>query len=168
MATSRRYGNIKRKGAYRSGLEANTASQLERKGVPFLYEGFKIRYLVPASLHYYTPDFVLMTNGIIVETKGQFTSEDRKKHILIKEQHPDLDIRFVFSNANSKLSKRSNTTYGDWCEKHGFKFATKAIPEVWLTEPLRSYLPSLKKGGVIPYVQPSDAAGAGQKVPARR
>ena len=32
---------------------------------------------------------------------------DRKKHLLIKEQHPELDIRFVFSRAGNKLSSKS-------------------------------------------------------------
>ena len=61
----------------------------------------------------YTPDFVL-PNGIILETKGQFISDDRRKHKLIKQQHPDLDIRFVFTNSKSKLSRgqRQPTAFG--------------------------------------------------------
>jgi hypothetical protein len=59
---------------------------------------------------------------------------DRQKHLMVKEQHPELDIRFVFSNSKSKLSKISQTTYGDWCIKHGFKYADKDIPMSWLNE----------------------------------
>lgn len=81
----------------------------------------------------YTPDFVL-ANGIIVETKGRFITSDRQKHLMIKEQHPDLDIRFVFSNPNSKLYKGSKTTYADWCDKHGFKWAKEEIPLEWIKE----------------------------------
>jgi len=40
----------------------------------------------------------------------------------------------VFSNQNAKLYKGSPTTYGQWCEKHGFAYANKTIPEEWLTE----------------------------------
>ncbi len=83
---------------------------------------------------HYTPDFPLR-NGIIVETKGRFVTEDRVKHKLIKEQHPDLDIRFLFSNSRTKLSKGSPTTYGMWCTKHGFDYADKTIPQAWLDEP---------------------------------
>jgi len=79
------------------------------------------------------PDFKL-PNGIIVETKGRFVLADRKKHKLIKEQHPELDIRFVFSNSNTKISKKSKTTYGAWCEKLGILYADKTIPEEWLKE----------------------------------
>jgi hypothetical protein len=51
---------------------------------------------------------------------------------LIKQQHPELDIRFVFSNSRSRISKQSKTTYADWCEKNGFMFADKSIPKEWL------------------------------------
>ena len=59
---------------------------------------------------------------------------DRTKHLLIKEQYPDLDIRFLFQNANNLLRKGSKTRYSDWCEKHGFLYAHKEIPNQWLTE----------------------------------
>ena len=54
--------------------------------------------------------------------------------MLIKEQHPDIEIRFVFSNENAKLYKGSKTSYSQWAEKHGFKYAHKRIPDDWLTE----------------------------------
>lgn len=120
-------------GMYRSGLEAKNQEWLEKNGVKAEYEMYKIAYTIPQSLHSYCPDFVL-PNGIIVETKGIFAVEDRKKHLLIKEQHPELDIRFVFSSSRSKLYKGSPTTYGAWCEKNGFKYADKFIPVEWLRE----------------------------------
>lgn len=120
-------------GTYRSGLEAKNQEWLEKNGVKAEYEAYKIGYVVPASDHFYTPDFIL-PNGIIVETKGIFAVEDRKKHLLIKEQHPELDIRFVFSSSRSKLYKGSPTTYGAWCEKNGYKYADKFIPVEWLQE----------------------------------
>lgn len=118
---------------YRSGLEEEIAQQLDRAGVAYRYEEVIIPYTKPESKHKYTPDFVL-ANGIIVETKGRFLTEDRKKHILIKGQRPDLDIRFVFNRSKTPISKTSKTTYAAWCEKHGFKFADKAIPLSWLLE----------------------------------
>ena len=77
---------------------------------------------------------MILSNGIIVESKGRFVTADRKKHLLIKKQHPTLDIRFVFSNSKAKINKGSKTTYGDWCDKHGFLYADKLIPEEWLYE----------------------------------
>jgi hypothetical protein len=52
--------------------------------------------------------------------------------LLIKEQHPELDIRFVFSNSKTRISKQSKTTYADWCRTKGFQFADKKIPQEWL------------------------------------
>jgi len=70
----------------------------------------------------------------MIEAKGLFTATDRKKHIFIKQQHPELDIRFVFMSATNKLSKKSRTTYADWADKNDFKWANKTIPESWLKE----------------------------------
>jgi len=118
---------------FRSGLEASIAAKLRSKGIKFTFEEMVIKYTKPQRDSKYTPDFVL-TNDIIVESKGRFLTADRQKHILVKAQHPEHDIRFVFSNSKSRISKLSKTTYADWCEKHGFKYADKEIPEAWLKE----------------------------------
>ena len=119
---------------YRSGLEERVARQLEELGVEFGYESFKIRYTKPAEETYYTPDFIL-PNQIIVETKGQFPTADRKKHKTIKKQFGDkYDIRFVFSNPNQRIGKKSKTTYAAWCERFGFKYAKEKIPMEWIKE----------------------------------
>ena len=119
---------------YRSGLEDLVAKQLQAAGKPFEYEPKegKIEYTKPTTSHKYTPDFVF--KNFIVETKGRFVTADRKRHKLIKEQHPDIDIRFVFSNSKTRISKTSKTTYGKWCELNGFKYADKLIPDSWLKE----------------------------------
>jgi len=121
---------VGRKYGFRSGLEEKVAEQLEKASIRYHYETYKIEYQVVESRKY-TPDF-LLPNGIIVETKGRFVASDRKKHLLVKKQHPFLDIRFVFSNSSQKISKTSKTSYADWCNKHGFIFADKLIPEEWL------------------------------------
>lgn len=118
---------------FRSGLEETIAEDLTSKGVGFSYEQKVLDYIKPARKCKYTPDFEL-SNGIIIESKGRFVTADRQKMVLIKQQHPELDIRFVFSNSKSKISKRSTTTYADWCVKNGFPFADKKIPDAWLKE----------------------------------
>ena len=120
------------KAGYRSGLEEDIAAELAEKGISYEYEKHRIPW-VDLKHRNYTPDFLLW-NGIIVETKGRFTSEDRRKHVEIKKQHPYLDIRFVFSNSRSRLYKGSKTTYGDWCKKKGFIYADRTIPDEWLSE----------------------------------
>ena len=126
------------KHGFRSGLEEETSKFLTANNAKFTYEEMKIRYLQPATERQYTPDFVL-ENGIIIETKGRFLVADRKKHLLIKRQHPHLDIRFVFSNSKQKLNKASRTTYADWCIKNGFQYADKEVPVHWIKERRKSF-----------------------------
>ena len=121
---------------YRSGLEDRLASQLQYAGVDNVYEMYTLPYIIPASKHTYTPDFVL-PNGIIIEAKGIFDAADRAKHLLIKKQYPNLDIRFVFSNAKAKIYKGSKTTNAAWCEKYGFLYANREIPSAWFREPAK-------------------------------
>lgn len=119
---------------YRSGLEQRIEDQLKQAGCAAEYEPFKIPYVVPASDHKYTPDFVL-ENGIVIETKGRWDLDSRKKHKLLKEQYPDLDIRMVFSNSNARISKGAKTRYCDVCEKLGLQYADKEVPASWIKEP---------------------------------
>ena len=117
---------------YRSGLESDIAEYLKDKQNQVRYERLKIEW---EDLRYrtYTPDFIL-DNGIIIETKGIFDTEDRRKHLAIREQHPELDIRFVFSNSKAKLYKGAKSRYYEWCDKHEFKWEHRIIPEAWLKE----------------------------------
>jgi hypothetical protein len=123
------------KAGYRSGLEEKNAARIANAGFTSAYEEHSLKYNVPSRIARYTPDFPMLHNGVIVETKGMFVTADRQKHILIKNDHPDLDVRFVFSNPNSRISKTSSTSYAMWCEKHGFVFAKGLIPTAWLREP---------------------------------
>ena len=120
------------KGRYRSGLEKEVAAYLRKTQKKVRYEVLKVEW---EDLRYrtYTPDFVL-DNGIIIETKGIFDSADRRKHREIQRQHPELDIRFVFSNSNSKLYKGAKSRYCNWCDKYKFQWAHRVIPEEWLKE----------------------------------
>jgi hypothetical protein len=120
---------------YRSGLEDKIAAQLASVGIAVTFEDFKISYVKPAKQHTYTPDFWL-PNGIVIESKGRFLTEDRQKHKYVAEQHPDLDLRFVFSNSKTTISKASDTSYGMWCQRYGFKFADRLIPTAWFDEPV--------------------------------
>lgn len=120
------------KHGYRSGLENTVLDSLKSRKCNAQYECMKVEW---EELNYrtYTPDF-LLPNGIIVETKGRFTAEDRKKHLEIQKQHPTLDIRFVFTNSKAKIRKGSKTSYADWCTKNNFLYADKDVPQEWLDE----------------------------------
>ena len=119
------------KHGYRSGFEHKVADQLKESKTKFEYETTVIDYIKPETHHKYTVDFTL-PNGILVETKGRWVLEDRKKHMLIKQQHPELDIRIVFQNPRGKIRKGSKTTYADYCDKNGILWAEKEIPTDWL------------------------------------
>lgn len=147
------YSNTKlpRNTKYRSGFERVTAEALHKSGVEYGYEAIKIQYMIPAMLHTYTPDWILWSNGVIIETKGLFSASDRKKHIMIKKQHPELDIRFVFCDSRAPICKGSKTSYAKWCEKNGFIYADKTIPVAWFREKPRPYLQRLKLVGAVQY-----------------
>jgi len=115
---------------YRSGLEASIAKQIKSREGKAAYEVEKIRFVQPAKNRTYTPDFKLK-NGLYVETKGRFTVSDRMKHLYIKDSNPNIEIRFVFTNPQAKLYKGAKSTYADWCDKYGFKYAKGEIPEEW-------------------------------------
>lgn len=115
----------------RSSFEDRVTRDLASRGIPYEYEGRYIVYI--GKPHRYIPDITL-ENGVIVEVKGYFDAKDRAKHLLIKAQHPDLDIRFVFQNAKLRLSKSSKTTYSQWAERHGFLWAEGYIPTEWAKE----------------------------------
>tara|TARA_R100001594_G_scaffold110166_1_gene144887 strand:- start:3279 stop:3692 length:414 start_codon:yes stop_codon:yes gene_type:complete len=119
---------------FRSGLEISISEELDANKVKYQYEKVKLTYVKPQKAHTYTPDFYLEAHDFYIETKGLFTSADRQKMRLIKEQHPEKDIRIIFSNSRSRISKKSKTTYAMWCEKYGFKYADKHIPLEWLNE----------------------------------
>ena len=121
------------KHGYRSGFEHKVSDQLKENKIKFEYETTVIPYIKPETKHTYTIDFTL-PNGILVETKGRWVLEDRKKHLLIKSQHPELDIRMVFQNSKGKIRKGSKTTYANFCDKNGIVWADKTIPAAWYSE----------------------------------
>lgn len=118
------------KAGFRSAFEQRVAEGIKALGADYDYETVHFLYEVNERKRY-TPDFVL-PNGVIVECKGRLTPADRKKLLLIKEQHDEVDLRLVFMYPNNKLSAKSKTRYWEWAEKHGFKWADNNVPEEWL------------------------------------
>jgi len=120
----------------RSRFEDKVINDLDSRKIEYDYEPSKGRVTYHVDRKY-LPDVVL-NNGIIVELKGWFKPADRTKHLNIKQQRPDLDVRFVFQRADNRLNKSSKTTYSEWCEKHGFKWSEGTIPQSWITEPRKA------------------------------
>jgi hypothetical protein len=127
----RRYRKAALKAGFRSGLEQDNVNHLEDLKADYTYEAKRFPYT--PKVRHYTPD-VILGNGIIVEIKGYFSTEDRSKHKLIKAQYPEMDLRFVFNNPGNYIRKGSKTTYSDWCDQYGFKWAQGLIPKEWINE----------------------------------
>lgn len=122
-----------KKHGFRSGLEDLIQQQFDELNIDHKYESLKLEYTIPESKHVYTPDFPVSPH-IIIETKGRWVVEDRQKMLLIIKQYPDIDFRMVFYNANQKIKKGSKTSYADWCDKHGIKWAHKRVPDEWIKD----------------------------------
>ena len=121
----------KKTSRYRSQLEERVADLLIELGVTYDYETTKIPYTIP---HNYYPDFIL-PNGVILECKGYWEASDRRKIKSVKEQNPDIDLRMVFQSPFNTISKKSKTTYAQWCENQGIPWASfKNIPLDWLVD----------------------------------
>jgi hypothetical protein len=147
---------------YRSKLEKDVAEKLTAAGVEYGYESQHVHYTVPAREAKYLPDFSVNDCPIIIEPKGRFGGnyegfggrrmvgtkdaavKERQKFILLKEQHPELDIRFIFSRAATPIYPKSKTSYGKWATDHGFKWAEKVVPDAWIDE-IKAYLKQHKK-----------------------
>jgi hypothetical protein len=150
MAFARRKGrHFKRVGIYRSPFEAKLAESLEAAGMVFEYEQLKLNYTIPETRKTYHPDFVL-ANGIIIEAKGEWVAQDRKKIQSVLEQHPDIDLRMVFYNANAKIYPGSKTTYASWCDEHGIKWSHRTIPAEWLKANSKKNVEQIKASAIWP------------------
>lgn len=118
-----------RMAGFRSGFERTLDMQLKSHGVKYSYETMELPYTLESI---YNPDFIL-ENGIIIEAKGVLSVDDKRKMIAIKKKYPELDIRFVFWDAEKKIP-RTKQTHAKWAEKNGFPFAHERIPESWMDE----------------------------------
>lgn len=130
----------------RSKFESTVGNDLLERGVEFDYERESYLWMEKVTRaqctecggkqcyqeRSYTPDFFL-PNGIIVEAKGIFTSHDRKIAAAMQEQYPNLEIRLLFQR-NNWLTRQHKSTYGDWCDRKGIRWAVGKVPEDWLLE----------------------------------
>ena len=116
----------------RSTLEERVQLNLNARGIPYVYEPCKLPYTVTRN---YIPD--LKIGDIYIEVKGYFRQDAQRKMRSMKEQHPELDIRFLFQRGNStvqgakKRKDGTKMTCAEWAEKHNFIYAEEIIPDEW-------------------------------------
>lgn len=115
-------------GRYRSDLERRVGEQLTNHE----HEPFSVAYEVPKK---YTPDFVPSDDySIWYEVKGYFrTHEEAKKYVFIQENYPNITLRFIIVNPNTRAYPGVKKTMGQWLTEQGFEWCTvDNIPEEWL------------------------------------
>ena len=125
------YDKLKKKKEpkFRSKLEEKVATLLKELGVSYEYESTQVPYVIQ---HNYTPDF-LLPNHVYLETKGYWDAADRRKVLAVKRDNPFIDLRMVFQSPYNTISKKSKTTYAQWCDKHNIPWtANHEIPLDWL------------------------------------
>jgi hypothetical protein len=127
-------GRIRKGYHYRSGFEARIADQLRGCRVDFEFEPDRIPYLKRVmngsclacgtkdvyQKRLYTPDFKLGPY-YYVEAKGAFPANERIKMKLVKQQHPELEIRIIFQR-NNLLRKDKPERYSDWAIANHFPY----------------------------------------------
>ena len=117
----------------RSTLEERVQENLKKRGIIYTYEPCKLPYSVQRN---YIPD--LLIGDIYVEVKGYFRQDAQRKMKSVKEQHPELDIRFLFQRASSTVQgakvRKDGTkmTCSEWAERNGFTWAEGNVPDSWL------------------------------------
>jgi hypothetical protein len=121
-----------KKGTLKGGLEPIIAKQLRRirNKINVSYETVALPYTVRKN---YWPDFVCQRpdgSTFYLEVKGYFRAEDRVKLRAVKQENPGIDVRLVFG-ANNKISSKSKMRYSDWCDKYGFPYCIKEVPQEW-------------------------------------
>lgn len=105
----------------RSKLELRFEDILIANKAEYDYEVTVIPYIVPESKHKYTVDWTLL-NGVLIETKGYLSDhQERSKYVLLKQQYPDIDLRFVFDNPN-KLCGGTKYSHAKWADKYKFQW----------------------------------------------
>ena len=108
----------KKKSLYKSGLEKRFAELLFKHGVKAEYEAKRFEFV---RMAHYVPDWKL-SDSLYIETKGYFSPRNRGDLLSFREQHPGVEIFLVFSVPSNRLTSKSKTTYGEWADRHGFRW----------------------------------------------
>lgn len=146
MGRSRNHSFPYKGNILRSKFELGIAKDLDERGIKYTYETYQYEYFEKitngicedcdgthvAKRRWYTPDFFL-PNGLVLEAKGFFTASNRATLKAVRDSHPTIDVRLVFM-VNNKINRNSELRYTDWCDKHGFKWAMKVVPEEWIND----------------------------------
>lgn len=87
----------------------------------------------------YVPDLIL-PNGIVVEVKGAFPPEDRRKMLAVRAMWPTMDVRMVFGDPWRRCGRQVSPQ--QWCDRHGVTWAAQSVPREWIEEPPAAFDPT--------------------------
>lgn len=134
---------------FRSKAEKICAEWLDKHGIKWEYEVEKLPFLSRVrsgecgtchakevyQRRLYIPDFYIPSGKFFIEVKGRLTRRDRGKMKDIHTQHPNVDIRMLFSK-NNKLERNINKRYVEWCEEIGYTHIAVGYvpPKEWFSE----------------------------------
>lgn len=107
---------------FKSKFEFEFSKTLKKLKLHAEYEPDKFKFTQPEQIRSYCPDWKI-EEKVYIETKGRFTSADRKKILWVIESNPDIKIYLLFMNSKVTLSKTSATSYGSWCDKNNIEWA---------------------------------------------
>jgi hypothetical protein len=127
----------KRKKLVKNKGELAIAAQLTAANVKFSFEPHSYEVNIKSK---YTPDFEILTKTgkkICLEIKGHHKGIaswfSKMTHFI--QQHPEVDYRIIFLDANKKVNKSYKSNLGELCTKKGIKWAGEGvIPRAWLDE----------------------------------
>jgi len=137
---------------HRSQLEADVEQALINQGYSPQYEPERFPYVLHKK---YTPDFKI--GSVYVEVKGWWPPAERSKFLAVILSNPGLPIFVALQRPNLTLSKRSRTTYSQWCVKHGIAWSPIPIPPSFMQSWMEGQRPT------FPAPEPAAKAQTGQR-----
>jgi len=96
----------------------------------FTYAYEPEKYVVKVDVTY-NPDWTIYKNGkkLVIEGKGYFRDEDRKKVLAFSEQYGSEVFYHIVFERDNPIYKGSKFKYSDWCNKHGISYSVKSLPK---------------------------------------
>lgn len=119
--------HIHRERGFRSRLEAEVERALVDLGLSPQYEAETFNYFLRKR---YKPDFKI--GDLYIEVKGYWPPHERSKFLAVVVSNPDLKIFVALQSPSNRISKRSRTTYSQWCDKHGIPWCPIPIPQEFI------------------------------------
>lgn len=135
----------------RNPLEARFKEMLAAAELNLEYEVARLPYVLRGR---YTPDFT--RGNVHIEIKGYWSQSDRRKIKAVRLHNPDVVLIMVFQRPYLKISKNSQTSYADWCDRWGI---------LWIPFPSDPTMLSQCLKPLLEHTSPAPGATAQMELP---